>query len=113
MTPVYMRQTAKKVVFSESCSKVCAIETLRERWNIKLNVDKAQIINFSHRFRPPKANLMLNGGNIPFVNHVKYLGVVFDKRIIWRLHTEIIEAKAFRAFIRVYSLFKSFSVGGT
>jgi hypothetical protein len=38
---------------------------------------------------------------------VKYLGVVFAKRITWRLHIETIEAKAFRTFIRIYSLFKS------
>jgi hypothetical protein len=38
---------------------------------------------------------------------VKYLGVVLDRRITWRLHMEMIEAKAFRTFIRVYSLFKS------
>jgi hypothetical protein len=25
----------------------------------------------------------LNGRNIPFVNHVKYFGVIFDKRITW------------------------------
>jgi hypothetical protein len=44
--------------------------------------------------------------NIPFVNSVKYLGVSFDKKITWRLHIEMMEAKAFRTFIRVYSLFK-------
>jgi hypothetical protein len=49
----------------------------------------------------------LNGQNISFVNHVKYLGVVCDKRIAWRLHIEMIEAKAFRMFIRIYSLFRS------
>jgi hypothetical protein len=48
----------------------------------------------------------LNGRNIPFVNHVKYLGVIFDNRITWRLHLEMIEAKAFRTFTRIYSLFK-------
>jgi hypothetical protein len=46
----------------------------------------------------------LNGRNIPFANHVKYLGVIFDKRNTWRLNVEMIEAKAFRTFIRVYSL---------
>jgi hypothetical protein len=40
-------------------------------------------------------------------HHVKYLGVIFNERITWRLHTEIIEAKAFRTFIRIYSLLKS------
>jgi hypothetical protein len=49
----------------------------------------------------------LKGWNIPFVNSVKYLDVIFEKRITWRLHTEGIEAKAFRTFIRLYSLFKS------
>jgi hypothetical protein len=46
-------------------------------------------------------------GILPFLNSVKYLGVIFDKRITWRLHIEMIEAKAFSTFIRVYSLFKS------
>jgi hypothetical protein len=41
------------------------------------------------------------------MNYVKYLGVIFDRRVTWRLYIEMIEAKAFRTFIRVYSLFKS------
>jgi hypothetical protein len=75
--------------------------------NIKLNEDKTQAIYFSHRLRPPEAHLTLNGQNIPFLNHAKYLGVIFNKEITWRLHIEMTEAKAFRTFIRVYSLFKS------
>jgi hypothetical protein len=38
-------------------------------------------------------------------SNVKYLGVIFDKRITWRLHIEMIEAKAFRTFIRICCLF--------
>jgi hypothetical protein len=49
----------------------------------------------------------MNGRDISFVNHVKYLGVIFHKGIIWRLHIEMIDAKVFRTFIRVYSLFRS------
>jgi hypothetical protein len=49
----------------------------------------------------------VNGQNIPFISHVKYLGVIFDKRITWRLHIEIIQANAVRTFIRIYTLFKS------
>jgi hypothetical protein len=37
----------------------------------------------------------------------KSIDVIFDKRITWRLHIEMTEAKAFRTFIRIYSLFKS------
>jgi hypothetical protein len=34
-------------------------------------------------------------------------GVIFDRRITCRLHIELIGAKAFRTFIRIYSLLKS------
>jgi hypothetical protein len=43
----------------------------------------------------------------PFLNHIKYLSVIFEKRITWRLQIERIEAKAFRTFIRLYPVFKS------
>jgi hypothetical protein len=50
-------------------------------WKIKINEDRTQAIYFSRRLRPPDAPLTLNGRNIPFVNHVKYLGVIFDKKL--------------------------------
>jgi hypothetical protein len=78
-----------------------------ERWNIKINEDKTRAIYFSHQQRPPNSLLMLNGQNIPFVNSVKYLGIIFYKRITWRLQIETIEDKAFRIFLTLYSLFKS------
>jgi hypothetical protein len=53
----------------------------------------------SLRLRPPEAHLRMNARNIPFVNHVKYLGAIFDKRITWRLHVEMIEAKAIRTSV--------------
>jgi hypothetical protein len=73
--------------------------------NIKNNEDKTQAIYFSHRIR--ESLLTINGQNIPSVNNVKYLGVIFDRKITLRLHIKIIETKAFRAFIRTYSLFRS------
>jgi hypothetical protein len=78
-----------------------------KRWNIKINEDKTQAIYFSHRIRPPESLLTLNERNIPFVNNVNYPGVTFDKKITWRSHMEMIEAKTFRAFITTYTLFKS------
>jgi hypothetical protein len=77
-----------------------------ERWNIKINEDKTRAIYFTCRNRPNNYLLTLNGRNILFVNIAKYLGVLFDKRMTWRLHIQMIEAKAFRTFIRIHSLFK-------
>jgi hypothetical protein len=84
------------------------IETGCERWNIKINKDKTQVIYFSHDLRSPETHLPSNGRNIPLVSHIKYLGIIFNKRITWRLHIKMTEAKAFKTFIRIYFLFKSY-----
>jgi hypothetical protein len=42
-------------------------------------------VYFSRSRRTPESHLTLNGRNIPFVNSVKYLGVIFDKKVTWRL----------------------------
>jgi hypothetical protein len=84
-----------------------SMETWCERWKIRINKDKTRGIYFSRSRRPPESRLTLNGRNIPFVNSVKYLGVIFDKKVTWRLHIEMMEAKAFRTFIGIYSLYKS------
>jgi hypothetical protein len=60
-----------------------------ELWNIKINDNKTRAIYFTYRNRPPDSLLTLNGQDIPFVNSVKYLSVIF------------------RRFFRIYSQFKS------
>jgi hypothetical protein len=79
-----------------------------ELWIMKINKDKTQGIYFSRGRRPPESHLTLNGQNIPFVYSVKYeyLGVIFNKKVTWRLHIEMIKAKAFRTIIRIHFLFK-------
>jgi hypothetical protein len=72
----------------------------------KINEDMTEAIYFCCRLRPHEAHLTLIERNIPFINHVIYIGVIFSKRITWRLHIEVTEAKALRTFIRIYSLFK-------
>jgi hypothetical protein len=90
------------VVRNLQCS-LSSIETWCESWNIKINKDKTtQRLYFSHSHRTPVSHLTLNGRNIPSVNSAKYLSVIFDKRVTWRLHVEMIEAKGFRTFIRVH-----------
>jgi hypothetical protein len=86
------------------------MDTLCDLWNIKFNEDKTQAIYFSYRVGPPEASLALNGWDIPVINHVKYLGVIFNKRITWKRHMEMIKAKAFRTYIRTYPLSKNESL---
>jgi hypothetical protein len=55
-----------------------------------MNEDKPLGIYFSRSRRPPEFHLTLKGRNI------------FDKEDTWRLQIEMIEAKTFRTFIRIY-----------
>jgi hypothetical protein len=89
---------ANMVMISESWRAVSV--QLIHGASIRINEDKTRAVYFSHR-------LTLNERNIPSVNHVKYLRVIFDKRITWRFHIEMTEVKTFRTFISIYSLFKS------
>jgi hypothetical protein len=102
---VCMSHVAKRIMFWESCSMV--LIQLKKHWSIKIIEDKAHAVYFSHGHRLPVVLLTLNGRKILFVNHVKYLCVIFNNRITWRFHIEMIEAKSLRIFIRVCSPFKS------
>jgi hypothetical protein len=107
MTLVYMRQNARRVTFWEK-SSVAKIPCRSD-----VNAKILESVRIGHRRSTLLTKetawlfLTLNGRNIPFVNSVKYIGVIFDKRMTWRLHIEKIEAKAFETFIRLYSLSKS------
>jgi hypothetical protein len=46
--------------------------------NVKINEDKAQAIHFSYRRRQVESYRTLQGRHIPFINNVKYLGVILD-----------------------------------
>jgi hypothetical protein len=102
-----IQQSIKKVMLSESCNAV----SLKwcERWNININAVKTQAIYFSHHRRPVEAHLTLKGRSIPFVNIGKYPGVIFDRKISWRIHIEIIAAKALSNICQNLRPFKKMS----
>jgi hypothetical protein len=64
----------------------------KKRWNIK---------SIETRLGPCTLiieldNFAMNGRSIPFLNSVKYILVIFDKKIAWRLHIETVETTAFK-----------------
>jgi len=75
-----------------------------ECWNINMSGAKLKpsISPISESwFRPL---LCWMDRTIPFVDHVKYLGVIFDKTIVWWLHIETVATIAFRTFLCTYPL---------
>jgi hypothetical protein len=84
-------------------------ELWRRLWNNMINEDWIQIIRVhsSRGRRPTECHFTSKGWNILFVKGVKYLGAIFDRRSIWSMQVGRTEAKAFRTFTGIYSLFKS------
>jgi hypothetical protein len=76
-----MQQISKRVMFSESCSKVSVLLRCGVSAGIsKIIEDKTQVIYFSHRLGLIEAYLTVSRWNILFISHVKYICVNFDKR---------------------------------
>jgi hypothetical protein len=80
-TCVYATDRKEGYVLRKLQRDLDIFETWWERCNIEINEDKTPAFYFSHRRGPPESHLTLNGWNIPFVNNVKYLGVIFDIKI--------------------------------
>jgi hypothetical protein len=79
-----------------------SLESWSELCNFKISDCGIQAVGSSGGDGPVDSYLTLKGRSIPFLN-LELLGVVFDRR----LYTDTIEAKTFRTFIGVYSLFGS------
>jgi hypothetical protein len=82
-----------------------AMESRCERWNIKINGEKAQANYFSHRRTSGNFSYIERKANT-YANHVKYLGVILDKKITWKVHTETIPIAALRMFLSIYPILK-------
>jgi hypothetical protein len=106
-TSLYATERKEGFVVKKLPRGLSSMQTWCERCNIKINEDETQGIYYSRSRRPPESHLTLNWRNIPFVNNIKYLGVIFEEKVKCKVHIEAIEAKASRTFIRIYSLFKS------
>jgi hypothetical protein len=74
---------------------------------MNINEDRIKTIYLCHRLRPPRRSSYTEWTEYPVFSLVKYLDIILDKRITWRLHTEITESKVLRTFIRIYSILKS------
>jgi hypothetical protein len=100
-TCIYATEKHERRVTNKLQHGLTAVGSWCRHWNIKINEGKTQAIYFSRRRRMPEDELQLNGRNIPFVNNAKYLGVIFDRRMTWRLHIESTAAKALGTYIRI------------
>ncbi|KAJ4448031.1 hypothetical protein ANN_10043 [Periplaneta americana] len=75
-------------------------------WRIKVNVEKCQAILFSLRARlediPPPSTLF--GREMPWMNQIKYLGIIMDSHLTFRDHIQSLLRKANGLIVRHYPI---------
>ena len=76
------------------------------RWKVKLNIDKTQAIFFTKRISKqiPTTTLKLGSEEVNWCDTAKYLGLLMDKRLTLRKHTNYAANKCHVATRILYSL---------
>lgn len=74
------------------------------KWRLKINPEKSQSIFFTRKRKPqflPNIKLNMNGIEIDWVTQVKYLGIMFDKKLLFANHITYVIEKV-QKYIRIF-----------
>jgi hypothetical protein len=104
-TCIYATDRKESYVLRNLQGGLNAMEAWCERWNIKINEDKTWAVYFPRRLRLVEACLKLKGRNNLFEKDVRYLGVIFDRRITWRSHNDMSQRHCEHSYKFVLRLF--------
>lgn len=83
------------------------LEDWLKKWRLNINIEKCQAVLYSKRtshFRTLPPTLRLNGQDINWRQEAKYLGVILDKKMLFRRHIEWNRAKAYGRLKALYPL---------
>lgn len=102
----------------ESIAITCMNESLVrvkewfDKWRLKLNAAKSQVIRFSLKRTPPLFAVKLGEEEIKFCDRVKYLGVIFDAKLLFKEHIKDVIGRVDRRVTSLASLCKRrFNIG--
>jgi ribonuclease HI len=63
---------------------------------LQISETKSELVLFSRKHSNPPVNVSLNGRLLPVEPTFKYLGVVFDQKLIWSAHVKLIQQKCLK-----------------
>jgi hypothetical protein len=63
---------------------------------LSISEAKSELVLFSRRHTNPPICVSLNGRSMPVVPNFRYLGVVFDGKLLWGAHVRYIQQKCFK-----------------
>lgn len=106
-TALIIEGKVTSAIINKMEKSISSLTKYYKNWKIKCNHEKYQAIIFPFnrsRKRHPRRNLICNNSNITFTNSVKYLGVTFDKHLLFHKHIDTIVQKASTCLKSLYGL---------
>ncbi|KAJ4446505.1 hypothetical protein ANN_13201 [Periplaneta americana] len=78
-------------------SSVKGIENWAKETGFKFSANKSECILFSKRNTPhAQPQLYLNNNKLPIVNTIKFLGIIFDRKLTWAPHLAALKEECLR-----------------
>lgn len=73
--------------------------------NLKININKTNIMYFSQRIKKyPQMDLQFNGSEIDEVESIKFLGIHIDSKLNWKTHIELLSKRISSSSYALYKL---------
>lgn len=77
------------------------------KWKIKMNKDKTEAILFTKRRPLLNSQVCCDNLKLKWLEKVKYLGGILDKKLIFSDHINYISSRAIASLIKLYPVFKN------
>lgn len=103
-TAIYTSSFSKDMALKNIQNHILLLEKYYNKWKIKINVGKTQIILFSHKQKPIKTQVHMYGQQLTQTNEAKYLGLTVDPKLTFSNQIKTIARKANSAVALLYPL---------
>lgn len=107
-TAIYTSSIEPTTIINLLQANINALSGYCAKWNIKLNPSKTQAIFFTRRraarYLPGNLNLLADNIPIPWCRKVKYLGIWFDQKTLFKDHIDYLVERSQKLISTLYPL---------
>ena len=90
---IYTGHRNVKILINKIQQSIDIIHNWCDQNGFKISINKTTGVLFTNKNKIPKINIKIGNENIKMDNSAKFLGVIFDRKLSWKLHIDYILKK--------------------
>src|SRR6218665_507431 len=90
---IYTGHRNVKILINKIQQSIDIIHNWCDQNGFKISINKTTGVLFTNKNKIPKINIKIGNENIKMDNNAKFLGVIFDRKLSWKLHIDYILKK--------------------